>query len=74
MWEDAPEDSGEEAPIVTVSKDSLGGKNCLPGDTITFTVVSADEGEVGMRMSGYEHKGGGEMGGEYSPEMETETA
>lgn len=42
-----------------IPKDALGDKKCKPGDTITLTVSQVDdEGDVGVKMSGYSHKDG----------------
>lgn len=64
MWEDTSTESGESesSPMVTISEESLGGHECKVGDTLTFKVVSKEDGQVGLQMEGY--GGGGEHEGE----------
>lgn len=67
MWEDAPtEDTAPESAVVTIGEDQLGGHQCEVGDKLTFTVVSKEDGQVGLKMEGY---GGEEESGESEGEM-----
>lgn len=50
----------EDMPRVYLNKESLGDKQCKPGDSITLKVTDVDPetGDVEAEISGYSHKDG----------------
>jgi hypothetical protein len=61
MTELPPEEGEmEDKSSVFLSKSALGGKQCKPGDTLTFKVqdVDPETGDVEAVMEGYSHKNG----------------
>ena len=54
----------EEKSSVFLSRESLGGKQCKPGDTLTLKVqdVDPETGEVEAVLEGYAHEAGEKPG------------
>ena len=54
----AQDTAGAEKSSVFLSKSALGGKQCKPGDTLTFKVqdIDPESGDVEAVLEGYEHK------------------
>lgn len=58
-------ETSEDKPRIFLNKESLGDKQCKPGDTLTLKVtdVDAETGDVETILEGYSHKGGGDSEG-----------